>query len=263
MAASITIPAIGPVDKRIVIGIGGAAAAYVGYQYFKSRNAASATATDSSSTDSQFADGGTIPSVSGAVSPDNNYGSGSSTPPSSTDYGFTGTTNSEWTQYATTQLEQSETWSYTDIVSALGNFISSKPLTTLQQQIVQAAIAVAGYPPVGTHTIIPGGDTAVLIAPTGVRVTPTGTTTVSISWNEVPGAAGYYLYRSGSSVEAGAGVGTHASMGGLQPDTTYSFSVAAHSASGKIGPRSASVSAKTLTPSGPTVFKPPTAIHES
>lgn len=261
MAASISLPVVGPVDKRAVIGVGVAAAAYVGYQYFKSRNAAAAAATDTSTTDSQFADGGTIPSVSGAVSPDNSYGSGGTTAPSTADYGFTGTTNSEWTQYATTQLEQSETWSYTDIVSALGNFIASKPLTSLQQQIVQAAIAVAGYPPVGTHTIIPGGDTPVLVAPTGVKVTPTSTTTVSISWNEVPGAAGYYLYRSGSSVEAGAGLGNHASMGGLQPATTYSFTVAAHSASGKIGPHSSPVSAKTLTPSGPTA-RGTTAIHE-
>jgi len=251
MASTLTIPAIGPVDKRIVISVGSAALAYVGYQYFKSRNAATAAA-DSATTDPGFADGGTIPAVSGAVSSDNSYGSSSGTvPPSTTDYGFTGTTNSEWTQYATTQLEQSDTWSYTDIVSALGNFIAGKPLTTLQQQIVSAAIGLAGYPPVGSHVIVPGGDTPVLVAPTGVKAVATGTTTVRVSWIPVAGITGYYIYHNGASTEIGAGLGDHATVSGLQPNTLYTFYVAAHSPAGKIGPKSSGVAAKTLAQTGP------------
>lgn len=254
MASTLTIPAIGPVDKRVVIGVGSAALAYVGYQYYKSRSAGSAT--DTTATDPSFADGGVLPSVDGAVSPDNSYGSGGTLPPATSDYGFTGTTNSEWTQYATTQLQQSETWSYTDIVTALGNFISNKPLSTLQQQIAQAAIAIAGYPPEGSHTIIPGGDGTITVAPTGLAGHAINSTSVQLAWNPVAGASGYRIYRNGVSQVVGEASSASGQVGGLNPGTTYTFQVAAHTASGAIGPKSSSISVKTST----TAPKPTTNI---
>lgn len=246
MASTLTIPAIGPVDKRVVFGVGGAALAYVGFQYYRSRSAGNSDTTDTT-TDPSFADGGTIPSVDGAVSPDNSYGSGGTLPPATSDYGFTGTTNSEWTQYATTQLQQSESWTYTDIVSALGNFISNKPLSTLQQQIVQAAIAIAGYPPEGSHTIIPGGNGTITVAPTGLTGKAINSTSVQLTWNAVAGASGYRIYRNGVSQVVGEASSNSGQVGGLNPGTSYSFQVAAHTASGAIGPKSSTVSVKTAT----------------
>jgi hypothetical protein len=186
--------------------------------------------------------------VDGAVSDDNLYGStDGSTTTTTSDYGFTGTTNDQWTQYASTQLEQSDTWSYTDILTALGAFLSSKPLSDIQQQIVQAAIAVAGYPPVGTHTIVPGGNATITVAPTGLKVVSTTSTTADLAWNAVAGAGYYRLYRSGVSTNIGAtdAGNTTITVGGLAPNTAYTFYVAADTTTGVPGPRSAGAAGKT------------------
>jgi hypothetical protein len=256
VTGTIDIPKIGPVKKPVVIAVGVGAVGMLGYAYYRSRSSAATDTTDPTSPD--YVDPGTLPAVAGAVDDSNLYGSGTSTSTTTSDYGFTGTSNSQWTQYATTQLQQSDSWSYTDIVTALGNFVNNKALTATQQQIVQAAIAVAGYPPEGSHTIIPGGDTSPTVAPTGVHVTSTTTTTVALSWTAVAGADGYRIYRSGVSQVVGEAFTTSGTVGGLTPNTSYSFSVAAHNSSGTIGPKSSAVSAKTkgvtlATPHVPTI----------
>lgn len=254
----INVPKIGPIKKPVVIAVGVAAAAIVGWRYWQSRTGTGADVA----TTSDYADGGTIPAVAGAVSPDNSYGSsGQPVDNTQSSYGFHGTTNDQWVQYATTQLTQSTDWSYTDIVSALGNFITNKPVSTLQQQIIQAAIGLAGYPPVGSHTVIPGGDTPISIAPTITSAIAQSTSTVKITWTPVAGAAGYYIYRDGASTEIGAGLGTWAVVSGLNPGTSYTFHVAGHTAAGKIGPHSAGVTAKTFTSTTPVMTKPETAIQ--
>lgn len=244
LAGKIDVPAVGPINKKVIVVVAGGAGAYVIYMFIKSRSAASAAATDTP-VDPGMEDPGTIPSVAGAVSSDNSYGSGSTSTTSTDDYGFTGTTNSQWTQYTTTQLSQSDRWSYTDIVEALGNYLAGKPLTTTQQAIAQAAIAIAGYPPVGSHVIVPGGNTTITIAPSNVKVVSTTSTTAVLTWSPVAGADSYGVYRSdtGSTV---VGVGTtSATVAGLQPNKTYSFQVAARNGSGSIGPKSSTVTGKT------------------
>jgi chitodextrinase len=125
----------------------------------------------------------------------------------------------------------------------------------VQQQIVQAAIAVAGYPPEGSHVIIPGGDTQITVAPAGLKVTSTTQTEASLSWNPVAGAAGYRIYRSGVSEVVGVANSTTGKVGGLQPNTSYGFQVAAFTGSGQIGPKSASATGKTKA----VTLKAPTA----
>lgn len=257
LTGKVDLPAVGEVDKRVVIGVGAVAAGFLGWKWYQAR---SATAYDPSqeAVDPGMEDPGVLPSVSGAVSGDNSYGLPDSSSSTSTDsYGFTGTTNSQWTQYASTQLSQaSDTWSYGAIVSALGAFIANKPLTTTQQEIVQAALAVAGYPPEGSHVIVPGGDTAITVAPTGLKVTSTTTTTASLSWTAVAGASGYRIYRSGVSEVVGVANGTSGQVGGLTPNTNYSFQVAAFTGSGQIGPKSSSASGKTTA----VTLKAPTGV---
>lgn len=234
------LPAAIKKNQKIIIPVVLVAGAYVAWRYY-SAPAAEDTGTI---TDGEFgAVDGSIPGVLGAVKEGNAYGSGTQEPATTSDYGFTGTTNAQWTQYATTQLQQSDTWSYTQIVTALGNFVNNKPLTSDQQSIVQAAIAVAGYPPSGSHTIIPGGDTGLTVAPSGLRVTTTDDEAV-LTFNPVPGAASYRAYRGiGSNI--GTAQGTTITVGGLQPGTTYNFYVRAITASGKQSPASAKVAGKT------------------
>lgn len=254
--ADVNIPKIGPIKKPVVIAIGVGAVALIGWRYYQSRSGTGADVTATG----DYVDPGTIPAVSGATSGTNSYGSGAAADNSTTSYGFTGTTNDQWSQYAATQLSQSAEWSYTDIVTALGNFLTNKPLTTLQQQIVQAAIAVAGYPPQGSHTVIPGGNAPITVAPTGVTAKALSPTAIELHWSPVAGAAGYHLYMPGSGLIVGESVGTTGIVGNLIPSKSYSLQVAAHTGSGQTGPRSSIVHATTLAPVKPTVTKPITAI---
>lgn len=245
LSGTVTIPAVGPVNKKVLFGIGGGALLYVGYAYYKNM-AGDAAVDDGSVTDPGYEDPGTIPGVSGAIQDDNGYGSGGSSETSPDSYGFNGTTNAQWTQYAVAQLSQQEKWSLSDIYTALGNYLAGKPLTTLQQSIVQAAIAVAGNPPVGYPVVVPGGNTDITIAPTGLKADGKTSTTVHLNWSPVSGAAGYNVYRSdtGNTV-VGAGSSSAATIAGLRANTSYSFRVAARSSSGKVGPTSSSVSVRT------------------
>lgn len=259
LEGEVQIPKLGGVKKRTLAIVGVIATGFVGWKYWQNRGVTSYSGDTTDGTDPGFGDAGVLPSVSGAVSGDNSYGiSDGSTSPTVDTYGFTGTTNAQWTQYASTQLVNSDVWSYTDIVTALGNYLNSKPLTTTQQQIVQAAIAVAGYPPTGTHPIISGGDAKITVAPTGLKVVSKTSTTVTLSCNPVAGAGYYRWYRSGASTNVGSSDGPNVTISGLTPNTSYSFQVAADTTNGSPGPKSGSVTTKTesvnlATPATPTV----------
>lgn len=244
MAETITIPKVGEVPKSYLYGTAGLLAAYVLWSYWRASQDAG---DEPAPTDPGFeGEGDVLPVVPGALGPgEGGIPSEPADPPSTDQYGFTGTNNSQWTQYAVTQLTQADRWQYQDIVEALGNYLNGKPLDATDTAIVQAAIAVAGYPPVGSYQIKPGGETPITTAPAGVRVVPKSTTSLLVSWNAVPGAASYRLYRSGVGPNIGTSLDTTATIGGLRPGTTYGIHVRAMSAAGKLGPSSSTVKAKT------------------
>ncbi|MFJ3812579.1 fibronectin type III domain-containing protein [Streptomyces sp. NPDC090073] len=257
LTGKVDVPGVGGVDKRVLIGVGGVAAVFIGWRFYQARSAA-AYDPAADAVDPGMEDPGVLPSVSGAVSPDNSYGLPDPSTNTSDSYGFHGKTNSEWTQYAAGQLSQaSDSWSYAAIVTGLGKFINNRALTTQEQAIVQAAIAVAGYPPEGSHVIIPGGDTKINVAPTGVKVASTTQNTVVLTWNPVAGAQSYRGYRSGASTNVGTVDAplTKMTISGLQPNTEYSFQIAADSIGDTPGPKSSPVKAKTK----PVALKAPTA----
>lgn len=244
MSEEVNVPKVGPVNKKILIPVVVGAAAFIGWRYYVARNSTGtgddATATDDGSGD--FGDGSAIPDVLNSVPADGSYGIADGT--TDTTQSTVPTTNAGWTQAATTQLTQSDSWSYTDIVTALGNYLNNRSLTTLQQSIVQAAIAVEGYPPEGSHTIVSGGDTGITIAPTDVKVTTTATE-ATVTFTGVSGASYYRVYRSGAATNVGSGAGSPVVVSGLTPNTSYSFTVRAMSSAGLRGPASPSVKAKT------------------
>lgn len=253
LEGEVELPAIGGVNKKVLIGVGGAAAAFVGWRYWQARQ--SAAYDPEAAVDPGMEDAGILPAVAGAVRPDNGYGLPDGQDSSDT-YGFHGKTNSQWTQYATTRLTQSDRWSYTDVVEALGAYIANRPLTTTQQSIVQAAIAEAGFPPEGSHVIIPGGDTGITVAPGGLRVVPSSGS-AAVSWNAVAGASGYLVSRSDTGTAAPSAVsGTSMTMYNLDPGREYKVQVAAVNGAGKKGPWSGSVSFKTPAPT----LKAPTGL---
>lgn len=243
---SLTIPKVGAVPKKPLALVVGAAAAFVGWRYYQARSGAG---TDEAEAPSDFADGGLPPGVIGAVPPNNAYGGDTGDTGDVGDgHGATPTTNAAWANQAATQLSQSETWSYTDIVTALGAYLAGIPLSTGQQAIVRAAIAIAGYPPVGTHSIVPGGNTPITIAPSGFTATATGPSTASLSAGAVAGAASYRAYRNGTV--AGTSSSPSFTIGSLTAGSTSSWSMRAVSASGEEGPSSSSVSLKQPADSG-------------
>ncbi|MFF8941762.1 PHB depolymerase family esterase [Streptomyces sp. NPDC014864] len=88
-----------------------------------------------------------------------------------------------------------------------------------------------------------GGGSGSLPAPTGLTVTGTTDTSVSLSWNAVGGAASYRVYRGNTQV--GAPTGTSFTDTGLSAGTTYSYTVAAVDGPGSAGAASAAVQATT------------------
>ncbi|MFI6930256.1 chitinase [Streptomyces sp. NPDC050287] len=94
-----------------------------------------------------------------------------------------------------------------------------------------------------------GGDPQPTIpaAPSGVSVTGTSSSSVSLAWNTVSGATGYNVYRNGTKVTAVTG--TSATVTGLAPATSYSFQITATNAAGESA-KSATVTGRTTTSPG-------------
>jgi hypothetical protein len=92
-----------------------------------------------------------------------------------------------------------------------------------------------------------GGGTPVPAAPTGLAVTGTTSSTVSLSWTAPSGTVtGYDVFSGGN--QAGTVTGRTDTLTGLAPSTSYTFTVAAFNSAGT-GPQSTPVSV-TTAPSG-------------
>ena len=256
MTDPIDVPKVGKVNKKVLIPIAAVAVGFIGYKYWQARQS---VGTGDPTTDPGYEDPGTLPSVAGAVRPNGDYGSGAG---DTTQAGGAVTTNAQWSQQAASQLATGDgRWSYSDVLLALGLYLDNQPLTTAQQEIVRAARAAAGEPPVGTHSIIPGGNTPLTVAPSGVSATTTPSA-MKVSFGTVPGAATYNVYRSNTTgatnVASGTGASSPIALVGLTPNTSYTVQVAGVTASGVVGPKSAAISVKTpgvklSTPAKPTV----------
>ncbi|MEU6801734.1 chitinase [Streptomyces neyagawaensis] len=105
-----------------------------------------------------------------------------------------------------------------------------------------------------------GGDQPPTVpsAPTGLTVSGTTSSSVSLAWNAVSGATGYHVYRNGTKVQAVSG--TSATVTGLAASTSYTFQVTAVNAAGESA-RSATVTGTTTaSPGGPGTGLPRHAV---
>ena len=115
------------------------------------------------------------------------------------------------------------------------------------QQLVANA-----YPALGTTTGGGGGDTTPPSVPTGLTVTGTTSSTVSLSWTastDNVGVTGYDVYR-GSTKVATVTSGTTYPDTGLTASTAYSYTVDARDAAGNVSAASTAVTATTAATSG-------------
>ncbi|MFI1148892.1 chitinase [Streptomyces sp. NPDC020817] len=79
-------------------------------------------------------------------------------------------------------------------------------------------------------------------APAGAAVSGQSANGLTLSWNAVSGASGYYVYQDGVRVKTVSG--SPAQITGLTAATSYSFQVSAYNAAGE-GPKSAAVTGTT------------------
>ncbi|MFF1342613.1 chitinase [Streptomyces sp. NPDC058290] len=79
-------------------------------------------------------------------------------------------------------------------------------------------------------------------APAGTAVSGQSANGLTLSWNAVSGASGYYVYQDGVRVKTASG--SPAQITGLAAATSYSFQVSAYNAAGE-GPKSAVVTGTT------------------
>jgi len=110
------------------------------------------------------------------------------------------------------------------------------------QQLVANA-----YPSLGATTGGGSGDTTPPSVPTGLTVTGTTSSSVSLSWTastDNVGVTGYDVYRGGTKI-ATVTSGTSYTDTGLTAATAYSYTVDARDAAGNVSAASAAVSATT------------------
>jgi poly(3-hydroxybutyrate) depolymerase len=98
-----------------------------------------------------------------------------------------------------------------------------------------------------------GTPTGTLPAPTGVATSGATTTTMSIGWNSVTGAASYNVYRAGNKVNAVPVIATSYQDTGLAAGTTYSWTVKAVDGNGAEGAASSPASGTTTGAPPPVV----------
>lgn len=185
---------------------GGAAVVVIGAVWWSrhraSQNAAIATdTTDTSATDTGT-DTGYDTSGFDSYSPIADSGAYGVVPGSNYNYGPTILTNAQWTQEAEQYLTQS---GFNPIVSAtaLGVYLASGGLTQRQYNIVTAALAGVGNPPVQPappHMIPSGGQSGSLKDAPHLVIASTTKTTVVLRWTAVKGATHYRVQRANGVV---------------------------------------------------------------
>ncbi|MFD3836108.1 chitinase [Streptomyces sp. NPDC058642] len=90
-------------------------------------------------------------------------------------------------------------------------------------------------------------------APSGLAVSGTSSSSVSLAWSTVSGATGYNVYRGGTKVTAVTG--TSATVTGLAASTSYSFQVTATNSAGESAKSAAVTGTTRATPTGPALPK--------
>lgn len=161
-------------------------------------------------------------------------------------------TNAEWTQSAVDFL-QGTGYDSATVVNALGKYLSFKALSAAEAQIVMAARAAVGDPPVGgpypIKDALPTTSTPTTPAkttqkaPTGLKATNVTKTYVKLDWAPLTGVKGYALFQNGQRIESV--VFSSSGQTGLKSNTTYRFFVRGIYPGNTLGPASSTVTVKT------------------
>jgi hypothetical protein len=198
----VTVPGVGPVEKKYVYWALGITAGIVGYAWWRHRGQSSAPAlVADSTTGATGATGGSPPPI--------DTSGGGSTP------GLI-TNNQQWTQDVLNKMGAVGGDEEGHILSVLGKYLNKVALQPDEIDIVRQAWALSGKPPegpdnfiiasTGTGTGTPppsggGGGTTTTSVPgavTGLHVTQNvqvgpSNDHIAVAWNPVSGATGYHV----------------------------------------------------------------------
>lgn len=141
MAETIDLPVAGKVPKNVAILAAGVGAAFVGYSWWKKRQAAQPVTAVGNVNDLVGATQYTgAPNVAGTTG---NATVNGTLPKAAI------VTNGDWTQAAVAYLEQNGSYDPTALMTALGKYLANQPVTTQEAGMIMAARAAFGDPPVG------------------------------------------------------------------------------------------------------------------
>ena len=145
------------------------------------------------------------------------------------------------TGYSSTWTPSAGSW------QQLSTSFTTGASTTSVQIYLHGWYAQGAYYADDVSLVGPGGTAQVPSAPTGLAVTGTTSSSVSLAWNGSSGATGYNVYRGGSKIASVTG--TTYTDSGLTAATTYSYAVSATNSAGESA-RSPAVSATTSSSTG-------------
>jgi hypothetical protein len=212
--------------------------------------------------------GTTVNTGTGSSTAFGTSGDGTSTLASGAVSSSTYTSNAAWSSAAVAGLADVG-YSETDVATALGDYLTSTPVTATQANYIRAAISEFGNPPIGTFQIIlvpttPTGTTSgtapttpttpvkapgttpappvsapaptvkVPAMPGGVTTSGVTSSGFTVKWNAVSGATSYRVrvtYQS-AVVADDTTSSTSKAVGGLTSDHTYTIHVAASNSAG-------------------------------
>lgn len=172
------------------------------------------------------------------------------------------TTNAAWEDAAINYLVGLGT-DPVEANSAIAAYLTSQTLTTTQQAEVNEAIQALGAPPQppspasSTPVVNPpggGGGPYAANPPTGLAVTGTTSTTISLKWNASKGATGYTIKYTpaGQAAQTLTTTQPQVTLSGLKPQTAYAISVQATPADAGAGSATTNVTTPYGVVGGPT-----------
>lgn len=222
MAETVKVPGIGPVKKGYVYVAAAGVAGFVGYAWW-TRGGGFAPVEEPGGPVDEFGDERITPNTIDTfdVAVDTRTGI---------------TTNGEWSQFVISHLAGLG-YDSTVVSTAIGRFLARQPLNKVDLDFARQAWAVGGEPPEGRPwTIIPESSPAAVAvgAVTGLRASKVTATSITITWDAVPGATGYEIKRYGGGTARTSGT-SHTSSG-LKAGSAQAFFVKAHNSANNYGP---------------------------
>jgi hypothetical protein len=254
---TMNVPGIGNVEKKYVYISAAGVAGFVGYMYWRNRQANASASTDTSTTDTSTTDTGASDL-------------GSTFDPSAYSYDYSGsaptyqapinqtipvtsnqqiTTDAAWDSAAIAQAGDMGA-DPAALSSALGRFLAGLCVSNAQADLVRQAEGMLGRPPqspnLQIHICPASGDSGgtPIVVP-GFHVTGTDKSGISYAWTAVSGADYYHIHIEGNGVSRGYNIhSTSTRIGSLKSKKKYYAKVHAV-VGGKTGPDGSLISGTT------------------